>query len=80
MQIGRVVQYRLTAVNADAWSAHPGVARRYLAGEILPAIVVTARPSGRCDLQVFLHGPGTAFLAGVPEHYAAEGSWTRPTG
>lgn len=75
-----MVQYRITAADAAAWSAREGVSRRYHGGELLPAVVVTSRSTGRCDLHVFLHGPATAIVFGVAEHYAAEGAWIRLMG
>lgn len=79
VQVGRLVQYRLTQTDADTFSVRPGVARRYIPGDILPAVVLSVR-SGRCDLHVLLHGPATGYVRAAPEHYAAEGSWTHIPG
>jgi hypothetical protein len=79
-EIGTVVQYRITAADAFAFTANPHVARLYEAGDVLPAVVLATTPRGRCDLHVFLHGPATAYVPSVPEHYAADGSFARVPG
>lgn len=74
-----MVQYRLSRAVAAALTAREDIAQQYRPGDLLPAVVLSVK-AGRADLHVFLHGPGTAYIPNVPEHYAAEGSWTAVPG